>query len=204
MRQAGPARFLRRPLPSSRRRGYLGGMILSRPLPRTAALRRRLPALLAAGLLVLAMLMPPAAWAQSTTGALVERLQAAMDRPMTPPEAWGATAAARSLLPEVRDARTRWAESVAAALSLPSDSVREVLPPLGRGTLSAMPEDPRTVLTPLLGRAMTPAEMQAVEDAGAARDAALLPHRMRLADTLARLSDLPARDILLLLPGVGL
>lgn len=174
---------------------------------RHAPIRRllRLPTL--AAVLVLSVLIlaavPTPAPAQSSSAALGEAMAAELERPLTPPEAWAVQQTVRDHLGRVRAARDVFARRLAAATGLAPERIVDLLPPLGRGTLSAE-ADPVPALEEGFGRALTEAEEQALAAAAAERDAALAPHRDALVERLAALTELDAARILPLLPGLGL
>lgn len=160
--------------------------------------------LLAAAVLGSASLAPAPAAAQTTPVALTQALEARMDRPLTPPEAWAATTAARSHSNDVRRIRDAFTLRLAEATGLAPDAVAPLIPPLGRGPQSAMPADVPGALSGVLGRPLTAEEAAAVAAADAEREAALTPYRAALIATLGRLTDLPPERIAPLLPELGL
>lgn len=172
------------------------------PRPRRATARAA-ALLLAAALPLVAAAAPPAV-AQTTSAALTSALESSMTRPLTPPEAWGATAAARSHLAEVRGAREALAAALADVTGLPPEAAASLLPPLGRGPQSALPEDLDVRAAAQRGRTLTTAELRRLSAAREAYDERLAPHRRTLAETLSTLTDLPVDGILVILPRVGL
>lgn len=121
------------------------------------------------GALATGSFTPAPAIAQTTSVALTRSLEAHMDRPLTPPEAWAVTAAAKSHTMDVRRIRERFAMRLAEATGLALDTVAPLIPPLGRGTQSAMPPDIAGSLADLLGRPLTPRESASVAAAEAER-----------------------------------
>lgn len=157
--------------------------------------------LLVAAAVALACIAP--AGAQSSSAQLGEALAAALERPLTPPEAWAVQQTVRGHLAEVREARAAFAARVGAATGLAAERIVALLPPLGRGTLSA-DRDPRPALVADLGRPLDPEEEAAVAAAEDTLAVALAPHRAALADRLATLTDLAPERILPELPRLGL
>ncbi|WP_404383663.1 hypothetical protein [Caenispirillum salinarum] len=173
-----------------------------KPLAFSAALWSAALAPLALG--IAAGLAPAPAAAQTTPVALTQALEANMDRPLTPPEAWAAASAAQSHASDVRRIRDAFAARVVEITRLSPDAVAGVIPPLGRGPQSAMPDDLEPALSQALGRPLTAAEAAALRQADAERRDAISPHRRTLAERLERLTDLPADRITPLLEGLGL
>jgi hypothetical protein len=159
---------------------------------------------LACALLGAALMLAPSAAAQTTPTALTQALEAHMDRPLTPPEAWAAAAAARSHTTDVRRIRDTFTARLASIAKLPPEAVSNLIPPLGRGPQSAMPEDLAPALSKRLGRPLTAEETDALVEANTQRQGALAPHRAALAETLSRLTDLPPSRIEAILPQLGL
>lgn len=170
----------------------------------TARLRSAAARLLALLLLAPALVLAAPAAAQTTTVALTQALESRMDRPLTPPEAWAAATAARRHANDVRRIRDAFALRLADIVRVAPEVVAPLIPPLGRGPQSAMPDDMAPVLAELLQRPLTEEETEAVASADAERRAALAPYRTALATTLARLTDLPPDRIMPLLPELGL
>lgn len=159
---------------------------------------------IAAVALAVALIPPVSVAAQTTTVALTQALEAHMDRPLSPPEAWAAATAARNHAHDVRRIRDAFTVRLAEATGLSKDAVAALIPPLGRGPQSAMPADLPEALADRLGRPLTKVEATAIADANTERQAALAPHRAVLITTLARLTDLPPERISPLLPKLGL
>lgn len=156
------------------------------------------------GALATGSFTPAPAIAQTTSVALTRSLEAHMDRPLTPPEAWAVTAAAKSHTMDVRRIRERFAMRLAEATGLALDTVAPLIPPLGRGTQSAMPPDIAGSLADLLGRPLTPRESASVAAAEAERQSALTSYRATLVETLHTLTELPRERIASILPKLGL
>ena len=136
-------------------------------------------------------------------GMLLQKIEAKTGKALTVDQRKELGQAAQAMAAALKAEQQKFITAIAAASGVTETQVAEMMPKVGQDNtgfdMNMIPK-----LEKILGRSLTPDELQKIREADDAKKAAMKPIQEQLAEEAARISGLNKEDVLEMLPKIGL
>ena len=136
-------------------------------------------------------------------GMLLQKIEAKLGKALTVEQRKELGQAAQTMAAALKAEQQKFIAAIAAASGVTEAQVAEMMPKVGQDN-TGFDKNMMPKLETILGRPLTPDELQKIREADDAKKAAMKPIQEKLAENAARISGLKKEDVLEMLPKIGL
>lgn len=136
-------------------------------------------------------------------GMLLQKIEAKTGKALTVDQRKELGQAAQAMAAALKAEQQKFIAAIAAASGVTEAQVAEMMPKVGQDN-TGFDKNMMPKLEKILGRPLTPDELQKIREADDAKKAAMKPIQEKLAENAARISGLKKEDVLEMLPKIGL